>query len=86
MFWGMSAFNISRGNTRIFNFQSNYYDLTGSPTIDTNYSTTTGIYGVLLSYFFLARRGCNSSNNEWFQILDHTTSCVNNNNCDPSTV
>ena len=63
MFWGMSAFNISRGSVRDFNFQSNYFTLSGSPTIDTNYSSNTGTYGILLSYYFLATRGCNGSNN-----------------------
>ena len=63
MFWGMSAFNLSRGTTRVFNFQSDYFAQSGSPTIDTNYSHNTGTYGVQLSYYFLATRGCNSSNN-----------------------
>lgn len=37
MFWGVNSFNLSRGFTRGFNFQTNYYDLTGN-SVDKNYA------------------------------------------------
>lgn len=75
---------MSRGNLRDFNFQSNYYQTSGN-TLDSNYSTNIGTFNLLLSYFFIATRSCNSTI-PWFEILTHTVSCVANSNCDNSTV
>ena len=60
MFWGISAVNMSRGTTRDFNFQSDYFNQGGGSNVNTNYSSNTGTYGVLLSYFFIATRDCNT--------------------------
>ena len=65
MFWGMAAFNVSRGVTRNFNFQSDYYS--GGGNRATNYSTNIGLYGIQLAHFFIATRGCNMSSPQvWF--------------------
>jgi hypothetical protein len=63
-FWGISSLNVSRGFSRGFNFQTNFFDLTGG-TVDTNYLAfaNSGTYQVILSHFFIATRGCNISAN-----------------------
>jgi len=61
MFWGISAFNVSRGVARDFNFKSDYYS--GGGNVDTSYSTNIGTYDIRLDYFFIAVRGCNVTNN-----------------------
>lgn len=80
MFWGVSAFNVSRGTTRNFNFQSDDY-----ANLNTNYSTNSGLYAIQMAHFFIATRKCNQSDPEvWFQILNSGVSCVIN--CDNTTV
>ena len=44
MFWGISAFNVSRGTTRNFNLQTDYYS--GGNAQNHNYSTNIGTYGM----------------------------------------
>ena len=62
MFWGMSGFNVSRGHSlRDFNLQTTNYN-----NLANNYSTNAGTYAIWMPHFFIATRGCNTSNNEWF--------------------
>jgi hypothetical protein len=61
MFWGMSAFNVSRGTTRDFNLNTVFYKTSGD-TLSTGYSTNTGTYNVRMAHFFIATRGCNITN------------------------
>lgn len=86
MFWGMATLNVSRGSARDFNLQTNYFSLGGGSTLSNNYSSNSGTFAIVMNRFSIATRSCNTSNNEWFEILTHTVSCVNDNNCDNSTV
>lgn len=75
----MSGLNISRGSSRLFNYQTNYF-LT-SNNQDSNY--TNNAYSILLSYFFISTRGCNTSSpNPWFDVA--TLNCISN--CNAGTV
>jgi hypothetical protein len=66
MFWGINSFNVSRGFTRGFNFQSDYFAIGGN--IDTNYAaySNSGTYEIGLNHFFIATRSCNLTAAEWF--------------------
>lgn len=63
-FWGISTFNLSRGFTRGFSFQTNYFNISGA-NVDINYYnfTNTGTYLIVLSHFFIATRNCNLTRN-----------------------
>ena len=79
-FWGINGFNISRGNIRGFHFQSDFYDF--SNNLDNNYTSYVnhGTYAVSLDYFWIATRGCNISNQEWWDVATET--CLNDGSCD----
>lgn len=79
MFWGINGFNFSRGYIRSFHFQSDFYD--HSNNLDNNYASYAnhGTYAVSLDYFWIARRGCNLTANEWWNVV--TSSCVADNSC-----
>ena len=68
-FWGISALSFSRGTGRNFNLQTDYFN-TGGATFDLNYpsSGNPGYYNATVSYFFIAKRGCNMTTVPWFTI------------------
>lgn len=82
-FWGLSSIQTSRGISKVFNFQSNYFS--NSDPIDTNYEQSISTFSATLSYFFIARRGCDTSSGaeEWFHVSDQT--CRDKNSCNSAT-
>ena len=56
MFFGISSLNISRAVDRAFNFETTNYT-----NLDNNFVTNSGTYNIMVDYFWIARRGCNTS-------------------------
>ncbi len=77
MFFGISSLNISRAADRAF-----YMDTTNYNALSTNYAANHGTYNVMVDYFWIAVRGCNSSH-PWFVVADQ--SCESDNNCPGGT-
>lgn len=73
----MSSFNISRAADRIYSFKTDVYS-----NLANSYTTNHGTYSILVDYFWISVRGCNSSH-PWFVVADQ--SCVSNNNCPAGT-
>lgn len=78
MFWGITSFNMSRGFIHGFNFQNDYYSISGA-NLNTNYLTyvNQGTYEIILTHFYIATRDCNLTNQQFFQVPTQT--CVTNN-------
>lgn len=64
MFFGMSAFNLSRARDRKF-----VLDTDQRSNLNTNYDTNEGTYAVTIDFFMIAVRGCNASD-PWFDVYD----------------
>ena len=73
MFWGMTAFNVSRAFSRGFNLQTDYTTTTSPLNIDANYAaySNAGTYLVSMDYFFIATRNCDNSSH-WFIVTTQT--------------
>ncbi len=64
MFFGMSAFNLSRASNRRFSLDTTQY-----ANLNTNYATNQGTYAVTIDFFMIAVRVCNTSD-PWFDVYD----------------
>lgn len=81
MFYGMSAFSLSRATERLFNLDTTDYN-----TLNANFLTNYGTYLVQVDFFWIATRLCDTSdpgdnNKKWFDIYAFTCedSCNNTN-------
>lgn len=63
-FWGLYSFNISRGNYRSFDFDSDY----STGNFNSAESIKNNTFFAALNYFFISTRNCNTST--WFSVPD----------------
>ena len=78
MFFGISGFNVSRAFTRLFEVDTN-----NDNDLNLGYRSNFATYSAVFTHLFIAVRGCNTSNNEYFDVTNEN--CPVSGSCSPGT-